>query len=314
MATSSPAAPSLTDTTLSIDAYLNNPKYYARAAADFQLTRPIGGVLLKGRLDVTGSGAALFEQIDSLFADQPAEVVDQLADYPLVTTGNGTPSVAQTIKNGLATEFSDELVARGRFDEFKRKTQKLTNSVAKLFDTTCTTAVSSAVTATTAATATFDNASGNGFRDIQVAAAKIMEAGDALGVSYNPDVVACRPLIFAYVVEQLVKLGALDKAAALVANATGIAYSAGDGMTYVRANASFGSGTKVLVADSNMLGSIATENLGGGYQRMGDDPLDTEVKTIREDKNDGWHIQARKVAVPFVTDPAAGIWITGAGA
>jgi hypothetical protein len=35
---------------------------------------------------------------------------------------------------------------------------------------------------------------------------------------------------------------------------------------------------------------------------------------IREDKRDGWHIQARKVAVPFITDSAAGIWITGAGA
>jgi hypothetical protein len=176
--------------------------------------------------------------------------------------------VAATIKNGLATEFSDELAKRGRFDELTRKTKKLTNSVDKLFDTTCMTAIGSAVTATSAATATFDNASGNGFRDVQVAAAKIMEAGDAIGVAYNPDVVACRPLIFAYLVEQLVRLGALDKQAEpLVANATGIAYSAGDGMTYVRTSATFGSGTKVFVADSSMLGGIATEDLGGGYDR-----------------------------------------------
>lgn len=316
MATSSPAAPSLNGTTLSIDAYLNNPKYYARLAEDFSVTRPVGGVLLKGRVDVTGSGSLLFDGIDSLFADQAAEVVDQLGDYPLVTTGNGTPSLAATIKNGLATQFSDELAKRGRFDELSRKTKKLTNSVDKLFDTTCMTAISSAVTATSAATATFDNASGNGFRDVQVAAAKIMEAGDAIGVAYNPDVVACRPLIFAYLVEQLVKLGALDKASALVANATGIAYSAGDGMTYVRTSSTFGSGTKVFVGDSSMLGGIATEDLGGGYQTIdtGDGALNSEVKVIREDKNDGWHIQARKVAVPFITDPAAGIWITGAGA
>lgn len=314
MSTTSPAAPSISGTTLSIDAYLNNTPRYARLAADFGLTRPIGGVLLKGRVDVTGSGSLLFDSIDGMFADQAAEVVDQLGDYPLVTTSNGTPSIAATIKNGLSTEFSDELATRSRWDELRRKTLKLTNSVAKLFDTTATTVVGSSVTATTAATATFDNGSANPFRDIQVGAAKIMEAGDAVGVAYNPDVVVCRPLIFAYLVEQLVKLGSLQKADALVANATGIAYSAGDGMTYVRASASFGGGTKVLIADSTMLGGIATENLGGGYTRMGADPLDTEVKVIREDKRDGWHIQARKVAVPFVTDPAAAIWITGAGA
>ncbi|TIC78784.1 hypothetical protein [Nocardioides sp. GY 10127] len=312
MATSSPAAPTLSGTTLSLDVYLNNPVYFARLAADLTKTRPIGGDLLKGRVDVTGSGSLLFEGLDSLFADQDPGVVAQLGDYPLVTTSNGTPSVAETVKNGLATEFSDELASRGRFDELSKKTKKLTNSVAKLFDTTVTTAVTSSVTATTAATATFDNASGNGFRDIQVARAKIEEAGDAIGVAYNPDVVACRPLIFAYVVEQLVRIGALQSAEALVANATGIVFSAADGMTYLRASASFGSGTKVFVADSTMLGGIATENLGGGYTKMGTDPLDAEVKVIREDKRDGWHIQARKVAVPFVTDPAAGIWITGA--
>ena len=287
MATSSPAAPSVSGTTLSIDTYLNNPVRFARLAADFGLTRPVGTILLKGRVDVTGSGSLLFDAVDGLFADQSAEIVDQLGDYPLVTTSNGTPSVAQTIKNGLATEFSDELAARSRFDELARKTRQLTNSVDKLFDTTAMTVVGSSVTATTAATATFDNTSANPFRDIQVGAAKIMEAGDTAGVAYNPDVVVCRPLIFAYLVEQLVKLGSLQKADALVANATGIAYSAGDGMTYVRASATFGSGTKVLIADSTMLGGIAYERLGGGYVRMGTDPLDTEIKSIREEKIDG---------------------------
>lgn len=314
MATGSPAAPTLSGNTLSIDAYLNNPKYYARYTADIMNTRPVGGILLKERVDVTGAGSLLFEGVDSLFPDQGASIVDQLGDYPMVTDSNGQPSLAATIKNGIATEFSDELVARGRLDQLKRKTRKLTNSVGKLFDTTVTTAISSAVTATTPATATFDAAGAKAFRDIQVAAAKVMEAGDAVGVSYTPDVVACRPLIFAYFVEELVKIGALQKAEALVANATGVAYSAADGMTYVRTNATFGSGNRVLVADSDMLGGIAHENLGGGYERTGSDPLDIEVKVIREDKRDGWHIQARKVGVPFITDPAAGIWVTGAGA
>lgn len=312
MSTGSPNAPTLSGTTLSIDTYLNNPKYYARLAADYATMRPVGGLLLKGRVDVTGSGSLLFEALDSLFADADPEVVAQLGDYPLVKTSNGDPSIAATVKNGLSTEFSDELAARSRFDELARKTRMLVNSIARLFDTTCTAAISSSVTATTAATATFDNASGNGFRDIQVARAKIEEAGDAIGVAYTPDVVACRPLIFAYVVEQLVRIGALQKADALVANATGIAYSAADGMTYLRTSSTFGSGTKVFVADSSALGGIAYENLGGGYTKVGTDPLDTEVKVIREEKRDGWHIQGRKVAVPFVTDPAAGIWITGA--
>jgi hypothetical protein len=68
------------------------------------------------------------------------------------------------------------------------------------------------------------------------------------------------------------------------------------------------SGVTAMVLDSTLLGSIAFENLGGGYQG---EYGDVESKRIRLEENDGWKIQARKVAVPMVQEPGAAVKITG---
>jgi len=69
-----------------------------------------------------------------------------------------------------------------------------------------------------------------------------------------------------------------------------------------------GVGTVAYVFDSNQLGFIATENLGGGYQSAGDL---IESKVMRQEENDAWRIRARANFVPVVTDPSAGYKITG---
>lgn len=308
-----PGAPTLNGQILSLDAYLNDPKFFARLVGDFAQTNPVGAMLLKGRQDVTGSGALLYEGINALYADGLAQIVDQLGDYPMVMTGNGIPNVAATIKSGLATQFSDELAARSRFYEAQKKVKKLVNSVDLLFENTCVSAISSAVSGTIAATAVFNSpTTTTRLYDIQAAIAQVVENGQANGLAYNPDVVVARPTIFAGLVVELLNTKQIDPAAAATAARLGQVVAL-DGVTYARANSSFGGGTKVFVGDSTELGGIATESLGGQYVKTDEsDALSIEVFVERLNKRDGWHAQVRRVAVPFVTDPGAGVWITGA--
>ncbi len=74
------------------------------------------------------------------------------------------------------------------------------------------------------------------------------------------------------------------------------------------ANLPGGVGTAAWVLDSSQLGFIATEDLGGGYQQAGDL---VQTKVMRTDETDGWRLRARAIFVPVVTDPGAGIKITG---
>ena len=67
-------------------------------------------------------------------------------------------------------------------------------------------------------------------------------------------------------------------------------------------------GAAAWVLDTENLGFIAKEDLGGGYQPAGDL---VESKTIREDANDRWRLRARVNFAAAVTDPLAGYKISG---
>ena len=67
-----------------------------------------------------------------------------------------------------------------------------------------------------------------------------------------------------------------------------------------------------VVLDSTMLGSMAYESLGGGYQG---DPSDmasgVESKRYREEGVDGVTVQARIVRAPMVQEPNSARIVTG---
>ena len=67
-------------------------------------------------------------------------------------------------------------------------------------------------------------------------------------------------------------------------------------------------GTNAWVLDTNQLGFIATEDLGGGYQQAGEL---VQSKVMRLEERDAWRLRARANFVPVVTDPGAGYRISG---
>jgi len=293
---------------ITVDRLINNPVLIYRLLRTLVQQRLVGDKLLTGRVDLTGSGTAVYEIAESIFADMDDEVVAQLAEYPTSTDQPGTIAKADTVKRGLSTLISDELIARARVqgpDPVVRKLIKLANRIAFTFDALCLSAIATAVTQTqTASAAWSDEANANPLRDILLAAAQV----DELNQGYVVDTAVCRPTAWAEVISSAKVLANTPRENAPV-TITGNLVSIG-GLN-IRKSTNLPAGVDAMVADSTLLGSIARENLGGGYQG---DYGDVESKRIRLDENDGWKIQARKVAVPMVQEPGAAVKITGVAA
>jgi hypothetical protein len=303
--TYSPPTPVLSGDNITVDYLMNNPVILYRALRTLVQQRLIGARILTGRVNLTGSGSAVFETGESIFADDDAEIVDELGEYPLTDTGRADASIATSLKRGFASLVSDENVARNRIDVVQRKLLKLANKIVFGFDAICLSAVGSAVTQTQAAAAAWNAAGAEPFLDVLLSGAKV----DELNQGYNVDAIVARPIKWAYLVNLLAKMGALPRETAANVIATGVVVEVA-GLSLMKTT-NMPTGVDVFVADTTQLGSIGWEDLGGGY--MGDpaNPLDVEFKRIRLDDSDGWKLQTRKTGVPMVQEPNAAVKVTG---
>lgn len=303
--TYAPATPVLNANNITVQYLMNNPVILYRALRTLVQQRLVGGRILTGRVNLTGTGSAIFETGESIYADDDADIVDQLGEYPLTNTDDATTSIASSLKRGFADLVADEAVARNRIDVVQRKLIKMANKIVFGFDAICLAAVGSAVTQDQAAAAAWSADGAEPFLDVLLSGATV----DSLNQGYSVDTILATPLKWAYLVNVLAKLGALPRETAQNVIATGaIVEVAG---LQVMKTTNMPSGTNVMVLDSTMLGSIGWEDLGGGYTGDPSDPLDIEFKRIRLDENDGWKLQARKTGVPMVQEPNAAVIVTG---
>jgi len=297
-----PAGPTIDGQKITAHRLMNNPVLIYRVLRGLVEQRLIGDKLLAGRVDLTGSGSVIYEIAEAIFSDLPAERVAALMEYPLTTSTPGTIAVASTDKWGLAEEISDELVARSRIDQIMRKLIKLANRIAFQFDQLTLSAIASAVTQVQPAKATWDNASADPLLDILLGAAQ----SDSLNQGYTVSVLAVKPVPFARllaaakIIERAPREG--ENGILLTGNLVRV------GGLDIWKTTNMPAGVDVLGADPTQLGSIAYENIGGGYEGT---PGEVESKTIRDDKRDGWRIQARKIAVPMVQEPGAAFKLSG---
>ncbi|GAB3867365.1 hypothetical protein GCM10028801_41180 [Nocardioides maradonensis] len=296
--------PSLSNGQITVDYLMNNPVILYRALRTLVQQRLVGGRLLTGRVDLTGTGSAVFETNESIFSADDAEIIDQLGEYPLTDTSGATTSIAASLKRGFASMVSDEDVARNRTDIVQRKLIKLANRIVFGFDAIALSAIGTAVTQTQAASAAWNTAGADQFLDLLLSGAKV----DALNQGYSVNTVAADPISWARLVASVAKLfaGAMDYAD-ILKNGTILEIA---GLSLMKTT-NLPSGVKVLVADNTVLGSIGWEDLGGGYMGDPSNPLDVEVKRIRDDDRDGWKVQVRKTGVPMVQEPNAAVIVTG---
>jgi hypothetical protein len=302
-----PPGSSLSGSNVTVNWLINNPRVLYRTLRTLVQQRLIGGLLLSGRIDLTGSGSIVFGVSEGIFPRKAAEKVAPGGDYPLTDDDDGIPAFAQTDKWGLSFEVPQELIARNRIDIVRKRMVKLANQIVFGFDALVLSSIATAVTQTSAAAAAWNTAGADPFLDAMLAGA----IPDSLNQGYSADTIALSPTYFARAVAATKILDRMPREGDSTLVVTGKMIQVA-GLTFLKTT-NMPAGVNVMVVDSTLLGTIATEALGGdGWMGDASNVNDIEVKVEPLPARDGKRVFGRKVAVPLVQEPGAGVKITGA--
>lgn len=304
-----PAPATISGDNITISRFLNNPTLVARRLRTLLEQRFIADALLTGRFSAAG-GSVQYETDESMYTDRTPRKVAPGAAYPETGMGGGTASIASTVKWGQDAIMTDEAISRRRMDPVNRGLTKLVNQNVKQVDGVALSAISSAVTASTAAAAPWTVAGGATAEqillDVALAKANVLE----LNEGYDPNAVVLEDDRWAYAMAKFATAGLVPRETADSNPVITGEFPIILGMRWM-ATPNVPTSGQVLVADTDMLGGMADEDIGGpGY--VSADGVGVQVKTIREDKNDRWRVRARRVTVPVVNEPSAAHKITGA--
>ncbi len=289
---------------LTVDYLMNHPTIVYRILRTIVQQRLIGGHILTGRVNMTGSGAAVYEVGEPyMVEDDPSEIAE-LGEFPLVDAAEAIAALAKSSKRGFGTRVGVETVSRNRMDVLSRKLMKMANRSIFYFDGLVMSAVGSAVTQTQAASAAWNTSGADQFLDLLLSGAKI----DELNEGYVANTVVAKPEKWARLVGSIAKTfaGAIGTPDILASgNVLQVA-----GLTLLKTT-NLPASTDVLVLDSTQLGSIGWEDLGGGYLGDPSDPLGFEYKQWFNHDIDGHQLQVRKTGTPMVQEPRAAVKVTG---
>lgn len=293
--------PTGTLTTAQVHLLLSNPRVIAKRIAELTDQRFIADYLLAGRYQAVGGGI-FYETGEQIFAADSAEAVEPLAEYPLTVLTRGELAAAKTSKRGLATDISDENISRLGQDPVNRALTRLANQVIKDVDAIAMAIIASKITSTIASAAWTTV----GPIVTSLLAAKANREDLSLGI--DPTVVALTGAQYAKVMGLFATAGVLPREDnnPLVNGQYPINL-----LGYTWVTSPWLVGADPLLVDRDQLGGMGDENLGSpGYVRAANG-VETHIERLG--LNDGYRAQARRVTVPVVIEPLAGIKITGTG-
>ena len=301
-----PGTVTINGTNLTASYFLSQPSFVARRLRELADLRYVGSNLLRGRATSTGGAVGYEVAGETIFADAAPEIVAPGGEYSLTTTGAGTPAVAKVAKWGKDSIVTDEDVKRRNMDPVSRGLAKLANSAGLVVDQATGAAIASAVTANGAAGAVWNATNTTILEKIMLGQAAVT----GLNLGYSPDTLLVDDTVWAYLASNpgLATLMARESLNNPVYTGRFVSLAGLDVVHVPAANMPGGDGTKAWLLDTQSLGFIATEDLGGGYVPAGDL---VESKVIRQDENDAWRLRARVNFAAAVTDPGAGYYITG---
>lgn len=280
---------------------LSNQAALARRVRTLAEQRFIADAILTQRLVAQG-GAILYETGEELFAPDDPEAIEPGGEYPLSQVDEGELAAAKTTKWGRDIPITDESIARRKMTPVNKAITRLVNRMVKFVDSAALGVVASKITATSAASAAWTTAEAI-TESVELAKARAEESGEG----HTLDTIVLKPTHYARVMALFLKADLLPREAAnpLI---TGKWPEVLD-LTWLRSP--HVPSTVPLVINSEELGGMADEDLGGpGYSKA---DRGIEVKSIRKDETDGYLLRSRRVTVPVVTDPTAGVQITGTG-
>lgn len=281
-------------------AFLKSPTLLARRMDEILKAQQfIGNFLLQGRYELQG-GAIMVPTKETIRTNRRAEAVAPGGEYKLTQMTPEQYEMYTALKVGIATEVTDEEVGRLLRQPIDDALTLLQTELVFDANDTALGVISSSVTQTLAG-----GAWTNGkqiLKDAMVAKAKVR----ALKLGYNIDTVVLDGVQHAEIVPELLDiLPDSDDTAK-----TG-AFPTIGGITWVAADG--GEITDPLFVDRRVLGGIAREKIPSPeYRPVGND-TGVEIMSVRKE-SDKTRIQARNPHVPVVTNPLAGIYVTGTGA
>jgi hypothetical protein len=300
-----PAPPTLSGDLLTISRFLQSPTMLSRALRTIMNLRFVSDQLLTNQYRTSG-GAISYEISEPILNTRAVTAVAPGSTYPFDTPVSGLAALAAVSKWGEASFLSDEKVKRSVYagNEIARTLQKAVNTVVNKVEAITIAAIGSAVTNTVAAGNVWSGASATIFRNVETAAASIIDQNQG----YNPDTILMSSTKYALMISDntVSNLRARE-------DKTNPIY--GGQMTNIGGfNVVFTSvgnlpSDDVWVLDSKLLGGMADEvNNDPGYTTI---DKNIQVQSERIAGRDGWNLWARRLTVPIVQEPAAGVKITG---
>lgn len=298
-----PFTPSQTENASAADllAFIKSPALLARRLGDILTSQQfLGNFLLQGRYQVSG-GAIMVPSKEIIRTDRGAETVAPGAEYKLTPLSAEQYELYTALKEGIATEVTDEQVGRLLRQPIDDALLLLQTELVFSANDAALGVIQSAVTQTIAG-----GAWTNG-KQILKDAMRAKATVRALKLGYDIDTVVLDGIQHAEIVSEL-----LDVLPDSDDTAKTGAFPTIGGITWVAADG--GEVTDPLFLDRRLLGGIARESIPSPeYRPVGND-TGVEVASIRESKADKTRLQARNPHVPVVTNPLAGIYMTGTGA
>ncbi|MDI3331414.1 MAG: hypothetical protein QJR09_11905 [Micrococcus sp.] len=299
-----PAAPpnvSADLTAVEIHHLMKTPTILRKRLADLLRNKFIADFVLAGRFQAVG-GAILYETGEEIFPADAPEAIAPGGEYPLTALTSGELTAAKTVKWGQDSIVTDEAISRLLMDPVNRALLKLVNGMVRHVDSVALAVIGSKVTQTYASGAwTSAEAIIEG-----VLTAKATAEEDHAGENFDYSTVVLKPTQFAKVAAKLISSQLVPRESqnavltGVIPDYLGVTWTTSSHVPF---------GDPLLV-DRDQLGGMADEKIASpGYTAQDG----VEVKSIRNDEEDKYRLRARRVTVPVVLEPRAGLRLTGTG-
>jgi hypothetical protein len=278
---------------------LRNPQLISKRVASLSDQRFISDYLLGGRFSAEGGGI-FYETGEQIFPADLSESVAPNGEYPKTVMVDGEIVSAKTDKRGLETDVTDERIKRGAQGAVDRALTKIVNGLVRDVDSIGMAVIASKVTDV------YNSGAWTSVANVVNALATAKANREDLALGLNLDTIALSGAQWAKVMGLFASAGVLPREdgnpivnGAFPTNLLGYTWVTSPHIV----------GSDPLLVDREQLGGMADEDLGSpDYVRNGDFNVETYSK--RND-TDSYTIRARRVVVPVVLEPRAGLRITG---
>lgn len=257
--------------------------------------------LLTGRYTLQG-GAIAVPKNEKIRTDRSAETVAPGAEYKLTTLSREEYELYTASKEGIATEITDEEVGRSARQPLDDALLFFQTELTFQADELAQGVIRSSVTETMAAGGQWTTG-----KQVLKDALRVQAAVRRLKLGYSIDTAVLNGEHYAEIIPELLDVLPDSDATALTGDFPTIG-----GITWISSDDD--EFTDPMFVDRRRLGGIAREAIPSPeYRQIGGD-TGVEIATIREPRADKTRLQARNPHVPIVTNPLAGLIVTGTGA